>query len=91
MWKVSLSLDLILCFAVIYKGSGYDVEPGAKENGSFEKWLQCYQNPRMRSLTDRNKRTIWFDGEPGPLIPNGKQFIKASILNCLQLSSKVAY
>lgn len=46
------------------------MEAGLKENGSFEKWLRCYQNPRMKSLTDRNKRTIWFDGVPGPLVPN---------------------
>ena len=25
----------------------------------------------MKNLTDKNKRTIWFDGEPGPLTPKG--------------------
>lgn len=53
------------------QGGGYDVEHGFKEYGAFEKWLQCYQNPKMKSLTDRKKRTIWFDGEPGFLVPKG--------------------
>lgn len=76
MSKVAHSL-ISICFGIINKGVGYGVEAGLKENGSFEKWLRCYQNPRMKSLTDRNKRTIWFDGVPGPLVPNGKQFIKS--------------
>ncbi|XP_045031313.1 endonuclease 8-like 1 isoform X2 [Daphnia magna] len=59
-----------ICSEVLKLSVGYGVEAGLKENGSFEKWLRCYQNPRMKSLTDRNKRTIWFDGVPGPLVPN---------------------
>lgn len=40
-------------------------------DGAFEKWLRCYQNPDMKCLIDKNKRTIWFDGEPGSLVPKG--------------------
>lgn len=65
-------------------GDGYDVEHGLKEDGIFEKWLQCYQNPNMKSLIDRNKRTIWFDGEPGPLVPKGEN--KLVFLNIWKFS-----
>ena len=50
-------------------GGGYNVENGLKEMSSFNEWLQCYQNPNMSNLTDRHKRTVWFHGEPGPLVP----------------------
>lgn len=53
-------------------GGGYDVINGLKEDGAFEKWLQCYQNPDMQSLVDSKKRTIWFSGDPGSLVPIGK-------------------
>ena len=62
------------CF-IIYifnKGGGYDVEKGLKDNTAFKNWLQCYQNPSMKNLKDRHKRTIWFDGEPGILAPRGR-------------------
>jgi len=54
---------------VLTLGGGYNVENGLKEMSSFHDWLQCYQNPNMTNLTDRHKRTIWFYGEPGPLVP----------------------
>ncbi|XP_072004081.1 endonuclease 8-like 1 isoform X7 [Engystomops pustulosus] len=52
-------------------GKGYD--PGHGEDyAAFEQWLQCYFVPGMKSLRDSNGRTIWFQGEPGPLAPKGK-------------------
>lgn len=56
---------------VFKTGGGYDVINGLKEDGAFEKWLQCYQNPDMQSLVDSKKRTIWFSGDPGSLVPIG--------------------
>lgn len=59
-------------FLLLTTGGGYDVENGLKDKGAFENWLQCYQNPSMKNLKDRHKRTIWFEGEPGNLAPMGK-------------------
>ncbi|NXS98209.1 NEIL1 Endonuclease, partial [Jacana jacana] len=39
---------------------------------AFKDWLQCYLVPGMSSLRDRNGRTIWFQGEPGPMAPKGQ-------------------
>ncbi|KAM4661650.1 uncharacterized protein AAGF69_007778 [Amazona ochrocephala] len=39
---------------------------------AFKSWLQCYLVPGMSSLRDRNGRTIWFQGEPGPMAPKGE-------------------
>ncbi|CAL1531481.1 unnamed protein product, partial [Lymnaea stagnalis] len=42
-----------------------------QEDGSlsFNTWLQCYYQPGMKNLVDHNKRTIWFSGPAGPLVP----------------------
>ncbi len=67
---------MLIIFILSHKqGGGYDVEHGFKEYGAFGKWLQCYQNPKMKSLTDRKRRTIWFDGEPGLLVPKGSLLV----------------
>ncbi|XP_010178388.1 PREDICTED: endonuclease 8-like 1, partial [Mesitornis unicolor] len=48
-------------------------EPEHAENyAAFKNWLQCYLVPGMSSLRDRNGRTIWFQGEPGPMAPKGQ-------------------
>ncbi|XP_030901869.2 endonuclease 8-like 1 [Melopsittacus undulatus] len=39
---------------------------------AFKSWLQCYLVPGMSSLRDRSGRTIWFQGEPGPMAPKGQ-------------------
>ncbi|KGL94650.1 Endonuclease 8-like 1, partial [Charadrius vociferus] len=45
-------------------------EPDHADNyAAFKNWLQCYLVPGMSSLRDRNGRTIWFQGEPGPMAP----------------------
>jgi len=73
---------LYLCHALSHEvlalGGGYNVENGLKEMSSFNDWLQCYQNPSMSNLTDRHKRTIWFYGEPGPLVPKNAKTRKPS-------------
>ncbi|KFZ58627.1 Endonuclease 8-like 1, partial [Antrostomus carolinensis] len=45
-------------------------DPDHSDNYSaFKNWLRCYLVPGMRSLRDRSGRTIWFQGEPGPMAP----------------------
>ncbi|NXS90323.1 NEIL1 Endonuclease, partial [Erpornis zantholeuca] len=44
---------------------------------AFKNWLQCYLVPGMSSLRDRSGRTIWFQGEPGPMAPKGQKPRKA--------------
>jgi len=38
-------------------------------DGSFNNWLQCYFQPGMKNLVDHNKRTVWFTGPPGSMVP----------------------
>ncbi|EFX74223.1 hypothetical protein DAPPUDRAFT_57329 [Daphnia pulex] len=70
--KDPLYLCHAVCMEVLKLSGGYDVENGLKDHGAFENWLQCYQNPSMNNLQDRHKRRIWFEGEPGILVPKGK-------------------
>ncbi|NWI02866.1 NEIL1 Endonuclease, partial [Tichodroma muraria] len=49
------------------------LDPEHSDNyAAFKDWLQCYLVPGMSSLRDRNGRTIWFQGEPGPMAPKGE-------------------
>ncbi|KAF1494086.1 Endonuclease 8-like 1, partial [Pygoscelis antarcticus] len=49
-------------------------DPDHSDNyAAFKNWLQCYLVPGMSSLRDRNGRTIWFQGEPGPMAPKGQR------------------
>ncbi|XP_022367768.1 endonuclease 8-like 1 isoform X3 [Enhydra lutris kenyoni] len=50
-------------------GKGYGPEHGEEDFAAFRAWLQCYGVPGMSSLRDRRGRTIWFQGDPGPLAP----------------------
>ncbi|XP_045141642.1 endonuclease 8-like 1 isoform X1 [Echinops telfairi] len=52
-------------------GKGYGAESGEQDFAAFRAWLRCYSVPGMRSLRDRHGRTIWFQGDPGPLVPKG--------------------
>ncbi|NXG86259.1 NEIL1 Endonuclease, partial [Stercorarius parasiticus] len=48
-------------------------DPDDSDNyAAFKNWLQCYLVPGMSSLRDHNGRTIWFQGEPGPMAPKGQ-------------------
>ena len=60
------------CFHHISGGKGYDPEGGADDYSAFSEWLQCYYQTGMRNMVDHNKRTIWFKGEAGPMVPKGK-------------------
>uniref|UniRef100_A0ABI7ZYI4 DNA-(apurinic or apyrimidinic site) lyase n=1 Tax=Felis catus TaxID=9685 RepID=A0ABI7ZYI4_FELCA len=52
-------------------GKGYGPESGEEDFAAFRAWLQCYGMPGMSSLQDGRGRTIWFQGDPGPLAPKG--------------------
>ncbi|NXS36254.1 NEIL1 Endonuclease, partial [Pomatostomus ruficeps] len=54
-------------------------DPEHSDNyAAFKNWLQCYLVPGMSSLRDRSGRTIWFQGEPGPMAPKGETSRKKS-------------
>jgi len=42
-----------------------------RKEDAFVSWLQCYFQPGMNTLFDHNRRTIWFQGDPGPMVPKG--------------------
>ncbi|NXX30144.1 NEIL1 Endonuclease, partial [Nicator chloris] len=49
------------------------LDPEHSDNyAAFKNWLQCYLVPGMSSLRDHSGRTIWFQGEPGPMAPKGE-------------------
>ncbi|XP_007120781.3 endonuclease 8-like 1 isoform X2 [Physeter macrocephalus] len=50
-------------------GKGYGPESTEEDFAAFRAWLQCYGTSGMSSLRDRHGRTIWFQGDPGPLAP----------------------
>ncbi|XP_012584109.1 PREDICTED: endonuclease 8-like 1 isoform X2 [Condylura cristata] len=52
-------------------GKGYGPESGEEDFAAFRAWLRCYGVQGMSSLRDRQGRTIWFQGDPGPLVPKG--------------------
>ncbi|NXO31051.1 NEIL1 Endonuclease, partial [Cisticola juncidis] len=50
------------------------LDPGQPDDyAAFKNWLRCYLVPGMSSLRDHNGRTIWFQGEPGPMAPKGQR------------------
>ncbi|XP_053320728.1 endonuclease 8-like 1 isoform X2 [Spea bombifrons] len=51
-------------------GKGYGTGK-TEDYAAFESWLRCYYVSGMKSLRDSNGRTIWFQGNPGPLAPKG--------------------
>lgn len=52
-------------------GKGYGQELGEDDFAPFRAWLRCYGVSGMSFLRDRHRRTIWFQGDPGPLAPKG--------------------
>ncbi|XP_061174161.1 endonuclease 8-like 1 [Saccostrea echinata] len=65
-------------------GTGYDPEGRDPDYSKFSEWLQCYYKEGMDNMADHNKRTIWFHGNPGPLVP------KEITVRGLKRNSKVA-
>ncbi|XP_029010100.1 endonuclease 8-like 1 isoform X2 [Betta splendens] len=59
-------------------GKGYD--PAKADYSGFMSWLQCYAVEGMNCLQDHNGRTMWFKGDPGPMVPKGSRSTRAKIL-----------
>ena len=56
------------------KGKNYD--PDAEQSDkTFSSWLQCYYVEGMNNLQDGNGRTMWFEGEPGPMVPKNAKVV----------------
>jgi len=58
---------------MVLEGGGYDKSEKDSDYSLFENWLQCYYNKDMNNLVDHDGRTMWFQGEPGPLVPIGEK------------------
>ncbi|XP_074532954.1 endonuclease 8-like 1 [Halichoeres trimaculatus] len=56
-------------------GKGYD--PEKQDYSDFEAWLRCYYVEGMNSIRDHNGRTMWFKGNPGPMVPKDAKSPKA--------------
>lgn len=54
------------------EGGGYDPWGRDKNFAIFIGWLQCYNKPEMKNMGDHNKRTVFYCGDPGPMVPKGK-------------------
>ncbi|XP_054589011.1 endonuclease 8-like 1 isoform X3 [Nothobranchius furzeri] len=52
-------------------GKGYD--PEKTDYSTFMAWLQCYYVDGMKTMRDHNGRTMWFQGDPGPMAPKGSK------------------
>ncbi|XP_071511060.1 endonuclease 8-like 1 [Diadema antillarum] len=52
---------------------GYTADGKASDYSDFMKWLRCYYQDGMKTLVDHNKRTIWFSGPPGPMVPKDEK------------------
>ncbi|GAU97751.1 hypothetical protein RvY_08991 [Ramazzottius varieornatus] len=48
---------------------GYNENSDNETYVPFRNWLRCYMKPGMKNLVDRQGRTMWFSGDPGPLVP----------------------
>lgn len=55
------------------KGGGYDPWGRDKNFAIFIGWLQCYNKPEMKNMGDHNKRTVFYCGDPGPMVPKDIQ------------------
>lgn len=62
-----------------FAGDYYDREP-LEYYSVFAKWLQCYYVAGMKTLHDSSGRTIWFQGEAGPMAPKGAKVPKRKYL-----------
>ncbi|XP_029993373.1 endonuclease 8-like 1 isoform X2 [Sphaeramia orbicularis] len=56
-------------------GKGYD--PEKADYSGFQAWLQCYSVDGMKSVRDHNGRTMWFQGDSGPMVPKDLKSPKA--------------
>ncbi|XP_066492470.1 endonuclease 8-like 1 [Tiliqua scincoides] len=76
-WKQENPDLLELCHTVpmeVIKLGSKDYDPANPgEYEAFKEWFQCYFNPDSKTLHDANGRTIWFQGDPGPMAPKEKK------------------
>ena len=69
---------ILLCHVVslevltLDKGKNYDPQ-GSDQ--SFSSWLQCYSVEGMKHISDHHGRTMWFAGEPGPMVPKNARVV----------------
>ncbi|XP_036391548.1 endonuclease 8-like 1 [Megalops cyprinoides] len=56
-------------------GKGYD--PEKADYSVLVAWMKCYNVEGMKSVRDHNGRTMWFKGDPGPMVPKGSKSPKA--------------
>lgn len=72
--KVETPDLLSLCHTVpleVVKLGENGYKPAKAEYSVLQAWMQCYSVDGMNSLSDHNGRTIWFKGDPGPMVPKG--------------------
>ncbi|XP_063170286.1 endonuclease 8-like 1 [Candoia aspera] len=88
-----LELCHMLPMEAVNLGGGKGYDPTNREDAAvFEEWLRCYSAPGMKSMRDANGRTIWFQGDPGPMTPKGGKSQKKKVKvnsNTAAQSSKV--
>lgn len=60
---------LSLCFT---EGGGYDPWGRDKNFAIFLGWLKCYNKPEMKNMGDHTGRTVFYQGDPGPMVPKGR-------------------
>ncbi|ESO87521.1 hypothetical protein LOTGIDRAFT_127711 [Lottia gigantea] len=78
-----LQLCSQLCHEVINLGATiYNPVPDA-DYSKFTEWLQCFYKDGMLNMVDHNKRTIWYSGDPGPMVPKG---MLRSFITCYVVS-----
>ena len=56
------------------KGKNYDPDFETSDT-TFSEWLQCYYVEGMNNLQDGHGRTMWFHGEPGPMVPKNARVV----------------
>ena len=71
-----LDLCHIVPKEVLSLNKGKNYNPDFEESDkSFGQWLQCYYVEGMNNLQDGNGRTMWFSGEPGPMVPKNAKVV----------------
>ena len=72
---------ILLCHIVslevlqLDKGKNYDPKGLDPSLPSFSSWLQCYTVEGMKHISDHHGRTMWFAGEPGPMVPKNARVV----------------
>jgi len=71
-----LDLCTIVPSEVLTLNKGRNYDPDFEQSDqTFGEWLQCYYVEGMNNLQDGNGRTMWFEGEPGPLVPKNARVV----------------